>query len=92
MAGINETKEVITLAGFIASHIIREIKKDGFQYTDLASFLKSDDFDAVLKPAVEGMSAVPVELTDLNFFEGVALSKHAYDVFVEEIIDALKGK
>lgn len=90
MAGIKETKEMISLVGFIAVHICKEIKKDGFQYTDLVSYLKSDEFDAVLKPAVDGALMIPAEVTDIGFFEGVELSRHIYDVVVEEILKVLK--
>ena len=89
--GIKNTKEVLSLVRIVALSVIGEIKKDGFQPSDLTRFMQSDDFLAILKPAVEGIELVDDELKDIDWVEGYDLSKEII-TFGREIISLLKSK
>ncbi len=88
--GTKETKEVVTLGKVVTLAILAEVKKDGFQVKDLGAFLKSPEFEKAVVPAVENVELVASEVTELDFFDGLALSKHAY-ACADEILDALKA-
>jgi len=87
---IKNTKEVLSLVRIISLTVIDEIKKDGFQPTDLVSFVKSPQFLAELIPAVEGIELVKDELKDLDWTEGYDLAKDLI-TFGREIISKLKA-
>jgi len=87
--GIKNIKEVLTLIKVICICILKEVVKDGFQWQDLGAFLKSPEFEAALKPAVEDIQKVPAEAMDLDFFEGISLGKKIY-TDIMEILDVLK--
>ena len=88
--GIKNTQEVLGLVRVIALSIISEIKKDGFQPSDLVTFVKSDDFLTVLMPALEGIEFVDDELKDLDWAEGYELSKDLL-IFGKEVITHLRA-
>lgn len=73
---IKNLKEVLDLCFAIALPILRESKKDGFQYTDLFAFLSSPEFQASVMPALEGVTEIPVELKDFTTEEGFELALH----------------
>lgn len=88
--GTKNSKEVLTLGKVVTQVILQEVRKDGFQPKDLTAFLKSPAFEAAVKPAVEEIDLVDDELTELDFFDGLDLSKHVY-ACVSDIIDTLKA-
>lgn len=87
--GVENTKEVLNLAKVVALAIVKEVKKDGFQVTDLGAFLKSAEFDASLQPALTDIALVPMEMGELGLIDGVALGRHAYEM-VQEVMEALR--
>ena len=88
--GTKETKEVLDLVlGVISLEVVKEIKRDGFQPSDLGAFLKSPQFDAKLAAALDGVQLVPSELTEIDLFDGVSLSRHAYGLTVD-LMEVLK--
>ena len=88
--GIKETKEVLGLIKEIALSVIAESKKEGWSPRDVLAFLKSETVEIALAPAIEGADKVLSEVTELDLFEGIALSRYAYGV-MDEIIDSLKA-
>ncbi len=88
--GVQETKDVIALAQVVAIAIIVEIKKDGFQIADLGAFLKSPDFEAALGPALENISLVPAEVTELDVFDGLSLARAGYELATSVIAELKK--
>lgn len=92
--GTKETQDLLYLVKCVALPIVREVKKDGFQPTDLGAFLKSPEFEAALKPAIEGTENVPAELAELDLLDDLALGKYAYGIvmdIVQEIRAAQKA-
>lgn len=87
--GIKNTREVLDLSKFITLYLIREMKKDGFKVSDIVTMVKSQEFLAVLMPAVENATMIKDEVKDLDFAEGYELAHAAY-VFGKEIINELK--
>ena len=81
--GTKETQDLLDLVKVTAICILKEVKKDGFQPADLGAFLKSADFEAALKPALENVALVPVELTELDLWDDLALAKYGYGVWQE---------
>ncbi len=87
--GVKATLEVLKLTKVVALSILAEVAKDGWQPSDLGAFLKSPDFEAVLKPVVADLAAVPAELTELDLWDDLELGKTVYAT-VQEVIAALK--
>lgn len=88
--GIKETKDVLDLViGCVAMEIVKEIKKDGFQITDLGAFIKSPEFEAKLGAAIENIALVPSEAVEIDLFDGIALGRYAYGL-MSELIDQLR--
>lgn len=82
--GTEESKDILDFAiGVVAMEIVKEIKKDGFQVTDLAAFLKSPEFETKLAQALDGINLVPSEMTEVDLFDGISLGRHAYGLVVE---------
>lgn len=74
--------KVLEIAGKIA---INE-SKDGFQLSDLLSFLTSDEFKVAFEQAIEGADQVDDEIKDLDGAEvfdlsiaGVMIAKNLYE-------------
>lgn len=88
--GTKETIEVIVLGKVVTLAILAEVKKDGFQMQDLGAFLKSPEFEAAVRPAVENIDLVGPELAELDFFDGLALGKAAYAA-ADEVLAAIKA-
>lgn len=86
---IKNFKEVINLAFIIVIAILKEVKKDGFQVSDLFVFLASPEFQAAVKPAMEGIEELPAELKDMDVNEGFELSVSAI-FYVKQIIEIYK--
>jgi hypothetical protein len=88
--GTKETQELLYLVKCIALPIVREVKKDGFQKTDLLAFLKSAEFEKALEPAIAGADAVPSELGELDLRDNLALGRYAYDT-VMDIVEEIRA-
>ncbi len=88
--GVENTKEVLTLAKVVALAVVKEAKKDGFQIADLGAFLKSPEFEAALVPALADIQLVPQEMGELGLIDGVALGRAAYEM-VQEVMEALRA-
>lgn len=82
--GVEESKDVLDFAiGVVAKEIVKEIKRDGFQVTDLGAFLKSPEFETKLAQALDGIQLVPSEMTEVDLFDGINLGRHAYGLIVD---------
>jgi hypothetical protein len=72
MAGDKETKDVV-VALAKALRLAKPLLVDGAQWSDLMSLYQSIEADpaiaASMLEAVNGIAAVPVELSDLSFLE-----------------------
>lgn len=72
MAGDKETKDVV-VALAKALRLAKPLLADGAQWQDLMSLYQSIEADpaiaASMLEAVNGIAAVPVELSDLSFLE-----------------------
>lgn len=89
MAGIKETQDVLKLVGVVTKSILAEVKKDGFQVTDLGAFLKSPEWAGSLEEALKDSPKIALELADLSWVEGFSLGKDVYEL-VTEIMTMLK--
>lgn len=87
--GTQNTEELLTLVKVMVLATLAEVTKDGFQPKDLGAFLKSPEFEAALGPAVAEIQLAPLELTELDFFDGLHLARHAY-ACMDDVLDALK--
>lgn len=88
--GTKNVKDCLYLGKVVTLCILREVKKDGFQYKDLGAFLKSAEFEAAVAEAVKDVDQVVPELTELDFFDGLDLGKYVYSS-VNDILDELKA-
>ena len=75
--GIKETKEAAVGLIKLAA-VLGKVFKDGVQATDvallLAEYQSNPELKAALDEAFAGIQAVPEEIKDINFSEGVDLS------------------
>ena len=83
MAGIKETQDVIKLVGVVVKSILTEVKKDGFQVTDLAAFLKSPEWASSLEEALKDAPMIVLEVADISWLEGFELGKDVYDLVTD---------
>jgi len=70
---IKNIKEVVALMFAVAGPILREVQKDGFQWTDLLSFIGDKHFQECILPAVTDISKVPEEIKDFDWAESAEL-------------------
>lgn len=89
--GIKETQDVLKLVGVVAKSVVKEVKKDGFQVSDLAAFLSSPEWASSLREALKDVQAIPAEIADISLLEGLELGKDIYDL-VSEVLVELKGE
>lgn len=76
--GTKETEDCLYLAKVVALNVLREVKRDGFQVTDLGAFLKSAEFEKAVTLALENVDLVKNEVAELDFFDGLHLGRYAY--------------
>jgi len=88
---IKNTKELVTLLKAISIPVAKEIPKDGFQPSDLFSFMGSEEFKAAVGPAMENISLVIPEMKDVDIMESAELAKIGID-FIFDLYKALKAK
>ncbi len=88
--GTANTEEVLNVVKVACLAVLAEAKKDGWQPKDLGAFLKSAEFEAALAPALKDVEKVPMELAELDFFDGLRLARYGYGV-MDDVLDALKG-
>lgn len=78
MAGIKETTELIEGLSALA-HVVIALVKDGVQVSDakelFSKALEDGELNKKLIAAIEGVAQVPVEVADVDFFEGLKLGK-----------------
>lgn len=87
--GTKNTEELLNLVKVMALAVLAEVKKDGWQPTDLGAFLKSPEFEAALGPALQDAPVAAQELAELDFFDGLKLARYGYGV-MDEILAVLK--
>lgn len=88
--GTKETAECLYLVKVVALTVIREVKRDGFQVTDLGAFLKSAEFETALTAALTGVDEVPAELAELDLRDDLALGRAVYGV-VTDVVQELRA-
>lgn len=70
---IKNIKEVLALMFAVAGPIIRETQKDGFQFTDLLSFIGDKHFQECILPAMTDIGKIPEEIKDFEWSESAEL-------------------
>jgi len=83
---IKNTKEVLSLVFYIIKPIIREIKKDGFQFTDLVTFMGDEEFQQHLQDAINDVGGIPDEIRNFSLKEGFELSAFLVDEVKDLIV------
>jgi len=78
--GIGETKDAFIASNELAIFMVERLK-DGADIGDaialLTKLISDDEFQAVLKKALDGADKVPSELHDLSITEGMELAMMA---------------
>jgi hypothetical protein len=90
MAGIKNMEEVAVLIEVIAVQVCKSIKTDGFQVSDLISFLQAPEFEEALQIAIDGSSELVNEAGDVGLMEGIQLARDLQRI-VTHIAAALKA-
>ena len=88
--GVQETREVLLFVKSLVVRVIKDSRVDGFSYEDFSSILSDPQVAKDFFIAVQGSDRVDEEVKELDFLDGVELSKFAY-ACVAEIIGELKG-
>jgi hypothetical protein len=70
---IHALKTLINLCFSIAIPILEESKKDGFQWTDLLSFINSEDFKKSFSDIINDVKDLPAEIKDIDLEEAFDL-------------------
>jgi hypothetical protein len=70
---VHALKSLISLVFSMAIPILKEIKKDGYQWSDLLAFIKSDEFSKYFSEALGDIKDLPAELRDIDIEEGFEL-------------------
>jgi hypothetical protein len=86
---VKETKDVLNVIRVIAIAVIEEIRRDGYQWTDLGAFLGSPEFESAVTDAASGIEQVPLELATMGFLDTIEIGRATYDV-VHDILKSLK--
>lgn len=87
--GVKETKDIVTLGKVVTVHLVQQICKDGFQWSDIGQMLQSPELAAAVQEAVDGFEKVPGEVSDIGLLDGLELGKHFYTCGME-VVAALK--
>lgn len=86
--GVKETQE-LALGAIALGFYVAKLMKDGFQVSDVASFidkLKADpEFAAKLEAAYKGIEHVPGEVKDIDLAEGLQLAMVVVPAVVAEL-------
>lgn len=77
---LNAFRALIGLCVVMVMAIYQEAKKDGWQWSDLFGFLKSDEFHKKIGPTVEAMPDLIVEIKEFKAEDGFDLGHIALDV------------
>lgn len=90
MQDINAIKSLLKLCFSIAIPIVKEAKKDGFQWTDIISFIGTDEFKAELSIVLKEMPELKAEFQDFTLEEGFELAGTTLTE-IKNLIDAIKS-
>jgi len=88
-AGLKDTKELFAGVFAIVKPIVKEIVRDGFQASDLLSFLSSEEFKNEITPAIDGISNVPSEMKDIDLEEIFELAGFSL-VEIKDLVKIIK--
>lgn len=93
MTRMKNTIEVLSLGKIVTLAILAEVKKDGFQIADLGAFLKTDEFHAAVKPAMDDIDQVDDELIAAGPLDWLFMARAAYSDCMEvvEFLQAWKS-
>lgn len=87
--GTKNIEELMDLGKIVTISILKAVSKDGFQMADLGAFLKSDEFEKAVGPALDGINLALEEASDIDLIEGLKLARLGY-AMVDEIITEAK--
>lgn len=87
--GTKNIEELLSLGKVVTISILQAVSKDGFQLSDLGAFLKSDEFEKAVGPAIQGLDLALQEASDIDLIEGLKLARLGY-AMVDEIITEAK--
>jgi len=94
MTGIKETTEALVAFNEVTLFLVT-IFKDGIDLEDFGAIwdklTEDEEFKTLMNKAFEGIGQIPREVEDLDFREGVSLSKIQLD-FLPKILDVIKSK
>lgn len=79
--GVKSTKKLMSVAKLGAISILQQIAKDGWQATDLLAPVKSPTFVSALQDAAEDFVSALPEVMELDFWDGIELSKHGWAIW-----------
>lgn len=88
---IHALKLVLDLIFDIAVPIVEQVKKDGYQTTDLIAFLASDEFRADFVDLLDELKDIPLEVKDLDSDEAIELTLMAV-LKIKDLVKAFKVK
>ena len=88
---IHALKLILDLVFDIAVPIVEQVKKDGYQTTDLIAFLSSEEFRADFIDLLDELKEVPLEIKDLDSDEAIELTLMAV-LKIKDLVKAFKAK
>lgn len=87
---VKAIEDCLNVVKFAAVAIIQAAGADGFQWTDLGAFLKSDEFQTALSAAVPEATEALAEAVSLGLMDDLELARYCYN-FAVDIAAALKA-
>ena len=94
--GVQNVKDLMSLAKVGAISVLQAVSKDGFQTSDLLAPLGSSTFQAMAADSLSKFQQVIPELADLDVWDGVEIGKHAFvcwnDIKTELALATIKMK
>ena len=88
--GIENTKEVVELAGEIGVQVVTLMRRPGFQPKDLLTIFEQPAVIERVRKAVDGIAEVPAEVTDIDPIEAFVLGREALGA-AQRIVQALRA-
>jgi hypothetical protein len=86
---IEGVKAILGLAFYIAIPIIKDAKKDGFQWTDLMAFMSDPNFKSYFEKTIANAKNIGEEFKDLSLEEGFELAGFTLTK-VQDLVSAIK--
>lgn len=87
--GVSETRELVIFLKNLILLCMKEMKEDGFQPDDLKAILTDPQIASDFFLAIEGISTAKEEMKELDFQDGLEISKFLYSC-VTEIVSEIR--